>query len=72
MDLIKFLESHDNALKSCNEIVSIVADGNYRVGSELISLDEIMEETDKIKLHFKLLENELISGKELHGRQTND
>lgn len=72
MDLIKFLESHDNALKSCNEIVGIVADGNYRVGSELISLDEIMEETDKIKSHIKLLENELISGKELHGRQTND
>lgn len=25
MDLIKFLESHDNALKSCNEIDKIKA-----------------------------------------------
>ena len=72
MDLIRFLESHDNALKSCNEIVDIVANGNFRLGSELISLDEVMGEFDKIKSHIKLLENELISGKELHGRQTND
>lgn len=67
MDLIRFLESHDNALKSCNVIVDIVANGNFRLGSELISLDEVMGEFDKIKSHIKLLENELISGKELHG-----
>lgn len=64
MNLIEFLDSHDKAMSAMNNVIDIVEDGNNRLGDELISVAEVVEELATVKHYIKELETLFLNNKE--------
>lgn len=65
MNLIEFLDSHDKAMSAMNNVIDIVEDGNNRLGDELISVAEVVEELATVKHYIKELETLFLNNKEV-------
>lgn len=64
MNLIEFLDSHDKAISAMNNVIDMVEDGNYRLGDELVSVTEVVEELATVKHYIKELETLFLNNKE--------
>lgn len=64
MNLIDFLDSHDKAISAMNNVIDMVEDGNYRLGDELVSVTEVVEELATVKHYIKELETLFLNNKE--------
>lgn len=63
MNLIEFLDSHDKAISAMNNVIDMVEDGNYRLGDELVSVTEVVEELATVKHYIKELETLFLTSK---------
>lgn len=71
MNLIEFLDSHDKAMSAMNNVIDMVEDGNNRLGDELISVAEVVEELATVKHYIKELETMFLNCEADYGDKKN-
>lgn len=57
MNFKEFLQKHDGAIRALEAIAAIAEDGNYRLGTDILDIEEINREIETIKQYISGLEN---------------